>query len=171
MKFHEFVESFCGWLLGPFPMKKWHNIILIAFGLAALILYLIVNLWGLSSDFMPIMTSCQAAPQWIFVLTTLLLLAGLSSGSVLTWRWSQHRAVHSHLTSWLAAAFIYNATAVYPLLVLWFHLLLTIVLEVMLPPLELWFVAMALSWMTTPFATLGVMHIGARLGSWLDRKG
>jgi hypothetical protein len=152
-------------------MKSKQRVVLITFGVMALLSYWIVSLWILSPAFEASTASHLLSSCWIFVISTFLLFITLSAWSVLIMRCSKPFSVLSLGRERLASAFKYIAVAVFSQLILWFRVMLTMILEVALPTVELWFVAAALAWMTTPFATLGWMYIGSRLGSWLEGKG
>ena len=138
-------------------------------GVVVLAAYIVLSLRLLMNPSPLFIAACWLAPEEIFVFNTLCLLITLSIWSAFTWRRS--RRISIHLTHRLrkAAVFKHIALAIFPLLSLWFYLLLTIIITIELPSLERWFVAMALTWMTSPFATLGFINIGSRIGSWLDR--
>jgi hypothetical protein len=151
-------------------MKSKQRVTLIALGSATLLSYWIVSLWALSPDFEPITGFHHPLPSWIFTLSTFLLFVDLSLWSVLILAWFNPPLALPTGVRWRMSAFKYIAAAAFSQLILWYKVLLTFVLDVALPPIELWFVALALAWMTTPFATLGFMYVGVRLGSWLDRR-
>ncbi len=152
-------------------MKNKQRVVLITFGLVALLSYWIVSLWILSPAFEASTASHLLSPCWIFVISTFLLFITLSAWSVLIMRCTESFSVLSLGRERLASAFKYIALAVFSQLILWFRVMLTIILDVALPTVELWFVATALAWMTTPFASLGFLFIGTRLGLWFERKG
>ena len=141
---------------------------LIAFGSMAL-LYWLVSFWGLSPAFESPTASPHLSPKWMFVFSSFILLVDLSIWSVLVQRWSMSTSVRLHRKKMLLSAFKNIAAVIFVQLIPWFQMLLAIVLKVTLPSMELWFVAMALAWMVTPFASLGWISIGTRLGSWLER--
>ena len=152
-------------------MKNWQRKILIVFGVVALVSYWIVGLWILSPAFALIAASPLPAPLWTFAISTTLLLADLTAWSVLILHWSWSSPVHLSTRERRVSAIKKIAVVVFSQLVLWFRVMLEIVLPVMLPSLELWFVALALAWMATPFTSMGWMYIGMRLGSWFDKRG
>jgi hypothetical protein len=150
-------------------MMKFGWCVTIALSLVLFVAYITLSL-RLLLDPSPIMiAACRLAPEREFFLDTLLLLMVWSVMSALAWRWSQRTSVQSSQRSRRVTAFKFTALVIFPMLPLWFSLLLTIIIGFELPPLELWSVAIALTWMTTPFATLGFMYVGAKLGSWLNR--
>ncbi len=152
-------------------MKNKQRVVLITFGLIALLSYWIVSLLILSPAFEASTASHLLSSCWIFVISTFLLFITLSAWSVLIMRCTESFSVLSLGRERLASAFKYIALAVFSQLILWFRVMLTIILDVALPTVELWFVATALAWMTTPFASLGFLFIGTRLGLWFERKG
>lgn len=147
-------------------MTKWRRNILIGSGSLAFLAYIVVSLCSLVPA--PASPACQLTPKWMVGLTTLLLLVALSAWSAVAWHCSQRAPSLFTQRSRRAAAFKFTAAAAFPLLTLWFRLMLGAVLHVPIPSLELWFVAMALAWMTTPFTALGLIHVGAKLGTWPD---
>jgi hypothetical protein len=141
-------------------------IVLDVFALAG---YLFLSLRLLMNPSPLFITTCWLAPEEMFLFNTLFLLLSLFFWSALAWRLSQRISVKLPLRIRRANAFKYNAIVIFPMLILWFYLLLAFIIAVELPSLERWFVAMALAWMITPFTTLGFLFAGARLGSMLER--
>jgi hypothetical protein len=147
-------------------MRKWRRNILIGSGSLAFLAYIAVSLCSLVPA--PASPACQLSPKWIAGLSTLLLFLSSSAWSALVWHCSQRTSSMFTHRSRRAVAFKYTVVTSFPLLTLWFRLLLGAVIKVPIPPLELWFVAMALAWMTTPFTALGLISVGSKLGAWLD---
>ena len=150
-------------------MTKWRRNILIVPGLLAFLAYIVVSLCNL----VPALASpdCQLTHKWLVGLTILLLLLALSAWSAVAWLYSQRSPSLFTQRSRRVTAFKYTALASFHLLTLWFRLILGSVLQVPIPSLELWFVAMGVAWMTTPFTVLGLIHVGANLAAWLHGKG
>jgi hypothetical protein len=138
-------------------------------GVVVLAGYIFLSLQLLMNPFPRFIAARWPALEEIFVFSTLFLLLTLSVWSVLAWRWSRSISTQFPHRLRRVISFKYTALAIFPMLTLWFYLLLAMIIVVELPSLELWFVAMALSWMSTPFATLGFISVGAKLGSWFDR--
>lgn len=151
-------------------MKSKWRVLLTALGSMALLSYWVVSLWTLSLAFEVTAASWPPSSWWIFALSTFLLLLALSAGSVLALHYSKPYSPLPPGRKLRLTAFKSMAIVTFTQLILWFRVMLTIILEVPLPTVELWLVAMALAWMTTPFVTLGFLFAGARLGLWLERK-
>jgi hypothetical protein len=149
--------------------KRCNWFALIVLGVIVLAAYIFLSLRLLMNPYPLLIAACWLTLEQIFVFSTLFLLLTLLAWSALAWRWS--RSISAQLPHRLrhVISFKYTALVIFPMLTLWFYSLLAMIIAVELSSLELWFVAIALSWMTTPFATLGFINIGARIGSWLDR--
>jgi hypothetical protein len=152
-----------------FLKKRADWCVLIVLGGVVLAAYISLSLLLLMYPSPLLIASRWLALEEIFVFSTLFLLLTLSAWSALAWRWSRRISIQPTHRLRRVTAFKYTALAIFPMLTFWFYLLLTII-AVELSSLERWFVAMALTWMTTPFATLGFVNVGARIGSWLDRR-
>jgi hypothetical protein len=152
-----------------FLKKRANGCVMIVPGVVVLAAHIVLSLRLLINPAPLFIAACWLAPEEVFVFNTLFLLLTLSIWSAIVWRRSRRISVHLTHRLRRATVFKHTALAIFPTLTLWFNLLLTIIIAVELPSTERWFVAMALSWMTTPFATLGFIYVGARLGSWLDR--
>jgi hypothetical protein len=150
-------------------MTKWRRNILIGTGLLAFLAYIAVSLCSLVSA--PASPAFQLTPKWIAGLSTLSLFLSSSAWSIYVWHSSQRASPMFTHRSRRAAAFKCTAATTFPLLTLWFRLMLGAVIKVPIPYLELWFVAMALAWMTTPFTVLGLIYLGAKLEAWFYGKG
>jgi hypothetical protein len=151
-------------------MVKKQRETLTVLGSVALLSYWVEGFWTLSPAFAPIAASRLLASRWSFAFSTLLLLANLATWSILILHWSKSSSVDGMVRQQRVSAIKKLAVVFFPQLVLWLRVLFETILPVMLPPSELWFLALALAWMLTPFASLGWMYIGMRLGSWLDKR-
>jgi hypothetical protein len=152
-----------------FLKKRADWCVLIVLGGVVLAAYISLSLRLLMNPTPLFIAARWHAPEEIFIFSTLFLFLTLSAWSALAWRWSRRISIQLSHRPRRAIAFKYTALAIFPMLTLWFYLMLAII-AVELSSLERWFVAMALTWMTTPFATLGFVNVGARIGSWLDRR-
>jgi hypothetical protein len=151
-------------------MTEKQRKILTGFGSVALVSFWVEGFWTLSPASAPITASRHLVPRWSFVFSTLLLLANLADWSILILHRSRLSSAGSLAKVQRVSAIKKVAVAVFSLLILWLRVTFETVLPVLLPPVELWFLALALAWMLTPFASLGWMYIGMRLNSWFDRR-
>ncbi|MGD8553121.1 MAG: hypothetical protein PVG02_05630 [Anaerolineales bacterium] len=65
-----------------------------------------------------------------------------------------------------AAAFLLNALGTFPLLLLWFMLIISEVLNVEAGSARGWMLSLALAWTLTPFIALSLRFVGAVLGPY-----
>lgn len=102
-------------------------------------------------------------PDVLLIVSTLLAAYGLAAWSALVWRWS----ASSHPDGAQprpATAFALNGLAAYPVLAGWIYLLATLQAKAVQPPADRWLLSLALAWVATPFAALGMTQLGAVLG-------
>jgi hypothetical protein len=96
--------------------------------------------------------------------TFVLLAYSLTVFSTLAWRWVQARPAASQPSSRRAALFLANLLLTFPLVVLWIYLLISALAPAAFPTDQHWLLALALAWITSPFAAFAFVAIGEALG-------
>lgn len=116
------------------------------------------------------LASWQLDPGLLIAATFVVMAYGLAVWSALVWHWTGASDPDADTPHARGARFLLNALAAFPCLAGWLYLLATTKAQTDLSSVDRWLLSLALAWVATPFAALGLTSLGEILAPLLRRR-